>query len=632
VAPEYLKLVPQPVAPGKGSGARLELVQAPLLPVSNPTVAICTADGLDYNILTSLIDNVRPRLILDFRTVPRFDFGTLNRDKALDLFETVGATYRDFGRTLSQSVDSSQLVTEALSHATLEDVARNDSVLIFVDAGANFEKVGLSAIQTLRERSKTSWELLLFGPLLRSEQSRNILFISHANPEDNEFAFWLQTQLTRAGYATWSDMTDLKAGEVFWDTIEDVIRNKAARVIVIVSRKSIIKPSVLDEMSLAISIERTRQLAGFVIPIRVDDYPFSEVRANIARKNIVDFSAGWAEGLSRLMATLSGDRVPKTRQTDGLSLAQWWTQQRPATLSIVHQQEKLVSNKFRIKGVPSRIYSYAGVPVTASILRHSLIPFRGLWLSFLSPDELNQSKVSGVSRESTISAPDLFSGNTPLTATLTPSVRQKLFHRLLNRQWETFLLSRGLSLYTETGLFPTPYIPDGLLSNNTAYFTDEGGVQRRRILVGQSIRRSLYWHLAPAGYFATSSSETTLHLKLRILFSEDGQGRWPSAERMRTTRRSFCKNWWNDRWRSLQAAFMSWISEGNPEVLLYVGDGGRLTLESASEAYESPVSIEESHAQGEEERDINGIDGSEIDLDLELGADGDSEAEEGLPI
>jgi hypothetical protein len=635
VAPEYLKLVRQPVASGKEPSAVLEKVQAPLLPASAPTVAVCTADGLDYSILMSLVENYRPRLILDFRTVPRFDFETLNRDKALNLFENIGATYRDFGRSLAKSVDSSQLITNALAHATLGDVARNDSLLLLIDAGTNFEKIGLSAIQTLRERSNTTWELLLFGPIVPFEQSRDVLFVSHANPEDNEFTFWLQTQLTRTGYRTWSDLTDLKAGEVFWDSIEDVIRNRAARVIAVVSRKSMLKPSVLDEISLAVSIERTRQLAGFVIPVRVDDYPFSEVPANIFRKNIVDFSAGWAGGLSRLLATLGADKVPKTRQTDGLSLAQWWTQQRPVTHSIANKQEMLMSNRFRVEEMPSRIYSYSGIPVSAN--PHGVIPFHGLWLSFMSPEELHDAQISGISRESVISAPELFAGNTSLTATLTPSARQKLLHRLLNRQWEALLLSRGLQLYAETGLYPTPYIPDGLISNNTTYFLDQDGVRRRRILVGQSIKRSLYWHLAPAGYFSTSSSGTALHLKLRILFSEDGQSRWPSVERMRTTRRSFCKNWWNDRWRSLQCSFMSWISDGNPRVKLYVGHGGMLALDSASEAYESPVSIDEALAQGEDERDINGIDGSDVDVDIdelsdsELGAGSEPGREEGLP-
>jgi hypothetical protein len=635
VAPEYLKLVRHPIAAGKETGAVLEKVQAPLLPASAPTVAVCTSDGLDYDILMSLLENYRPRLILDFRTVPRFDFGALNRDKALNIFEDIGATYRDFGRSQAQSIDSSRLITDALAHATLGDVARNDSLLLLIDAGANFEKVGMSAIQTLRERSNTTWELLLFGPIVPVDQSRDAVFISHANPEDNEFTFWLQTQLTRAGYRTWSDLTDLKAGEVFWDSIEDVIRNKAARVIAVISRRSMVKPSVLDEISLAVSIERTRMLPGFVIPLRVDDYPFSEMRANIARKNIVDFSTGWAAGLSRLMTTLAADKVPKSRQAEGLSLAQWWTQQRPATHSIVTKQELLMSNTFRVNETPARIYSYSGTPECAN--NHCLVPFRGLWLSFRSPEELHAAQISGINRESTISAPELFSGNSSLTNAYSFLARQKLFHRLLNRQWEVFLLSRGLRLYAETGIYPTPYIPDGLIANNTTYFLDQDGVRRRRILVGQSIKRSLYWHLAPAGYFSTSPTGTALHLKIRILFSEDGQARWPSVERMKTTRRSFCKNWWNDRWRSLQCSFMSWISEGNTRVLLYAGHGGALAIDVVPQTYASPLSIDEALALGDDEKDINGGDGSELDADIdemtesELGSEGDSELEQGSP-
>jgi hypothetical protein len=82
---------------------------------------------------------------------------------------------------------------------------------------------------------------------------------------------------------------------------------------------------------------------------------------------------------------------------------------------------------------------------------------------------------------------------------------------------------------------------------------------------------------------------------------------------------------------------MAWVSGGSSEVLLYGGDSGTLALESAPEAYESPVSIEESHAQGEEDRDINGIDGAEIDPDIDeesdfaLAADVDSDTEEGPP-
>jgi hypothetical protein len=66
-------------------------------------------------------------------------------------------------------------------------------------------------------------------------------------------------------------------------------------------------------------------------------------------------------------------------------------------------------------------------------------------------------------------------------------------------------------------------------------------------------------------------------------------------------RRAFCKNWWNDRWRSLQSAFMSWLSQEAPEISIHVGDCGKLTLAAEPVDYESPISIEEKHAVGEEE-------------------------------
>jgi TIR domain len=611
VARPYLKLVRDRAREGPASPVRFEQMQEPLLPITDRTLGICTADGMDESILTSLVENLRPSLIVDFRTAPRFDFGTFNRRRAFDLFESVSAQYIDLGHASSKAGEDAYPMADALSQAAIAKgpVSRTTAVLAFVDAEVDFEKAGLVAIQRLRDLSGSTWELLLFGRIERDDQSRKVLFINHANPEDNEFVFWLQTQLTRLGYETWSDITQLKAGEVFWDSIEDVIRHKAARVISVVSRKALQKPGVLDEISLAVSVERTRQLPGFVIPIRIDDIAFSEFRANIARKNILDFySVGWAAGLSRLAETLSRDRVPRARQLEGLSLGTWWAQQKPPTLSISHAPETLVSNRFRLTSVPTRIYTFAGTPTFTGSGNHSLVPFRGIWLSFLSQNEMQPSDITGITQESVMSAADLFAGNLSLTSHLPIPSRQRLLHRMLNKQWETFLLSRGLCLYHQTGSQPNPYVPDGVIPNNTAYFADKEGIQRRRILVGHSLKKKLYWHLAPLGSFSTSS-ETALNLKMRVLFSEDGQSKWPSSDRMRTMRRSFCKNWWNDRWRTLQSAFMSWLSSGSAEISIYVGDGGRLTLQSAPMGYESPISIEETHAQGDEEAIAFELDG-----------------------
>ena len=58
---------------------------------------------------------------------------------------------------------------------------------------------------------------------------RNKIFISHATPDDNEFARWLSLQLIGLGYEVWCDVLKLKGGEDFWAEIENEIRNNAIK-------------------------------------------------------------------------------------------------------------------------------------------------------------------------------------------------------------------------------------------------------------------------------------------------------------------------------------------------------------------------------------------------------------------
>src|SRR6266852_3990821 len=69
-------------------------------------------------------------------------------------------------------------------------------------------------------------------------QPRDTLLLSHANPEDNEFTLWLALQLAKEGYRVWCDLTKLLGGEIFWDDIEDVIRQSAVKVLFVLSRTS----------------------------------------------------------------------------------------------------------------------------------------------------------------------------------------------------------------------------------------------------------------------------------------------------------------------------------------------------------------------------------------------------------
>jgi TIR domain len=67
---------------------------------------------------------------------------------------------------------------------------------------------------------------------------RDVIFISHATPNDNEFVRWLGTRLTGYGYKVWADIFDLAGGTPFWISIEDAIRKRALKVIFVVSKAS----------------------------------------------------------------------------------------------------------------------------------------------------------------------------------------------------------------------------------------------------------------------------------------------------------------------------------------------------------------------------------------------------------
>ena len=78
---------------------------------------------------------------------------------------------------------------------------------------------------------------------------RDFIFVSHANPEDNEFALWVTLQLAKEGYPVWCDLTRLLGGEDFWVDIENAIRERAVKFLYVLSNTSNTKPGPLKELT-----------------------------------------------------------------------------------------------------------------------------------------------------------------------------------------------------------------------------------------------------------------------------------------------------------------------------------------------------------------------------------------------
>jgi TIR domain. len=120
------------------------------------------------------------------------------------------------------------------------------------------------------------------------DSQRNMLFVSHATPEDNEFARWLALQLGKEGFPVWCDQTKLLGGEPFWEEIEDAIRNRTRRFLFVQSRNSNQKDGCLDELAVAKTIGKQLEDTHFITAIRIDDLPFAEFNIRLHKLNSVD--------------------------------------------------------------------------------------------------------------------------------------------------------------------------------------------------------------------------------------------------------------------------------------------------------------------------------------------------------
>lgn len=572
------------------SSGHFEPVQASLLGSGHRTLLVCTTDSLDERSFTALIADARPTFAFDLRATPRFDFGSLNRRKVLSLFHERGISYFDLGGELQSDEKLFDAFKEKLiESAAIEARGAGVTVIVFIDPRNDYRTLGLRFVRQLREATECDWEVVLYGPADQPGEKRHIVFISHANPEDNEFVLWLQARLTRHGYQVWSDLISLKAGETFWDTIEEVIRKKAAKILVVASRVAITKANVLDEIGLAVSVERSEKIEGFVIPLRLD-LPFNEFRANIARKNAIDYSQSWSRGFMRTIEALKRDLVPRSSGFGQSELETWWAARKLARSRIEQKPEVLLSNQFTVERLPYKVFQLKGDPSLGKLLDVPMISHQGGWLTFLSANELGRKGVSGLHLESTGATSEVLNGNVSFVQHVHSNARQRLLHGLLNRQFEWHLKNRGLLTYAASNRPLVLYFPIGLVEKDKFEFVDTSGVIRRRKLAGYSEKRKIYWHLGLTGRFAIEGGPV-MRLKLSVVFTKDGAHEvLPNVGELR---RRFCKNWWNDRWRDMQSAAMAWLAQSMASIIIHDGECGPLVLSVASRSFAVPIGVRE---------------------------------------
>jgi hypothetical protein len=213
---------------------------------------------------------------------------------------------------------------------------------------------------------------------------RQALFISHATPEDNTFTLWLGAKLTALGYQVFADILRLRGGQDWERILEDAIRNKAAKFLLVATPHGVQKQGVRNEVTIASETAKKIKDNEFIVPLKLARY---ESPLLIAHSQYIDFEKRWAVGLSELVSLLQEVKIPKAHDVDNLEL--WRSLQLKDARTISSRPERLISNWLAIEAMPDRIryYDFKGSISHAAAqgaIRNSPIPVASFNRGFLS--------------------------------------------------------------------------------------------------------------------------------------------------------------------------------------------------------------------------------------------------------
>ncbi|MDZ4746826.1 MAG: toll/interleukin-1 receptor domain-containing protein [bacterium] len=461
-----------------------------------------------------------------------------------------------------------------------------------------------------------------------SSSNRNVVFISHANPEDNVFAQWLASRLASIGYTVWSDVTHLLGGEPFWDDIETLIRTNAAKLVLVCSKNMIGKIGVKNEVAVALATARRDTLQEFIIPVRIDDVEFSDFSIEIIRINAIDFTPGWASGFSRLTKRLEKDGVPKADEGSRTELRRWSNSFLGVDRDLVREDTPIVSTLL------SLLPPYPHVVIKKLGQRQfdpteEAIAVRGYSVSLNSRNihqrgehciELIEFLTNG------------FHDGSRLGSGLYPRDAHSAIQQLVDRGIDQFCSGKGLVKTAFSGrsfgYFRSWH--EGVSSRVRFTMPVEGSAHGAD-LCGTSPKYRVHWHYAPQfGRIILDARSGTLSVPIiaHIVFTVNGIDPIDDSSRAHRLRRTYCKSWWQDRWRNLLLAYLSYISAGEATLLIPVSSEGVLIVGAKPLIFTAVVSARPPHLEQTEDdswiMDADSLlDDSEMDEDI--GEDGANE-------
>lgn len=463
---------------------------------------------------------------------------------------------------------------------------------------------------------------------------RDTLFISHATPEDNEFAIWLTSRLQLAGYKVWCDLDGLIGGEKFWQTIDDQIRNSSIKFLFVISNFICSAPGKLRngidrEYNLAESIGNKEGLDDYIIPLKIDkDTPYDYfIGQNLY--NHIPFKDNWAIGLRKLIDKLDKDNVPKFPIEDNLSIVSWYENEFTTKFELFSKRERYYSNWWPIADLPEYlyIYQYDSKESANSIYQEDcefpIINHGNTLATFTEKINTRCTKLDNLEivpiQTYELRISDILKGfdNNDFP---TLNDAENLLKWLLNRSFHLLMKRKGLYWYEMANKSLAYFYPKFYLKNNKVTFHYPTSTKTKNLVGKYKIddKKIGSWHFAV-------SSRARLHpilsfsLKSHILFSDDGYNVWPDKQKLHTARRRKGKRWFNEEWRDQLMAFISALKDDRDEIELPLNKHFSIKMPTLTEIFYSNVGYNEPELMSRQNvNNISTLEEEEFYLDVEI--------------
>lgn len=280
-------------------------------------------------------------------------------------------------------------------------------------------------------------------------------------------------------------------------------------------------------------------------------------------------------------------------------MAAWHAFKSRGSVLRTDEPDLLLSNWFKLGPLPPRI-RYSRFPPSSDIdgafklFRSPVHRHHRLATSFADAQTL-MTEAPGVRLEGAyeVDLADFLEGHPSEGPGIHRRDARNIVTALLNEAWGRLCHERGL-LRREFVTGDSWLVPIGLFDKDRGVFTGDDGKTSWRQLAGRSQTRRISWHYAVSAR-ATIEDPCYYTLRSHVVFARD-DGTLIEGDRAHQLRRSFCKSWWNPRWRDMLRALVANLACQADQIELPLSPGAAVTMATVPMRFRAPVWVDDDDA------------------------------------